>query len=232
MAEAAATIPNFTLPAIWIPYDDLGRSPAGFVWDDRGSFGPYRGQIFCGDQYSAEVFRMSLDRVGGKWQGACYPFRRGLKCGITRLEWAPDGSLWCGLTDRGWGSLGKRQHGLQRLVWRGEEPFDLVEVTARPDGFRLRFTRPLDPDSAVLQSFSVRSWTYDHHEAYGCPPRDVRPEVVQRASVVENGLCVDVAVERLDLVRVYHITCDGIRDGAGGEAWHPVAWYTLNRLPE
>ncbi|MDO8348829.1 MAG: hypothetical protein Q7T30_01235, partial [Planctomycetota bacterium] len=39
IADAARTIPGFRLPAVWIPYDKLGRSPAGFVWDTAGHFG-------------------------------------------------------------------------------------------------------------------------------------------------------------------------------------------------
>jgi len=170
MAEAAKTIPNFTLPAVWIPYDKCGRSPGGFVWDTAGNFPPFEGQVFCGDQYSSEVFRMSLERVAGRWQGACYPFRRGLKSGITRVMWGKQGTLWCGLTNRGWGSLGGSEHGLQRLVWRGVTPFELREITATKKGFRLAFTQPVNAASILPPGFAVKSWTYDHHKAYGCPP--------------------------------------------------------------
>jgi len=232
IADAASTIPNYRLPAIWIPWDKLGRSPAGFVWDTAGHFGPFRGQIFCGDQYSSEVFRMTLDKVGGRWQGACYPFRRGLKCGITRVLWSRDGSLWCGLTNRGWGSLGKSTHGLQRLVWRGPVPFEMSEVQAVADGFRLRFTAATDPESVVPDAFEVLSWTYDHHAQYGCPPRDEREHEVVSVAVSPDARAVEIALGDLELARVYEIRCGGVR-GAGGEApLHGLAWYTLNRAPQ
>ena len=230
-AEALATIPNYRLPAVWIPYDKVGRSPAGFVWDTDGNFGPYRDQIFCGDQYSAEVFRMTVEKVKGRYQGACYPFRRGIKCGITRLTWGKDGTLWCGLTDRGWGSLGKRQHGLQRLSWNGEMPFDLLEVTARPGGFRLRFSKPVDAASAVIDSFAVKSWTYDLHQGYGCPPRDVRTLEVTGASLADDGLTLDLTVDGLIETYVHEIACAGLRNAEGEPLWHPTAWYTLNAFP-
>jgi hypothetical protein len=228
---AAARAVGMRLPAVWIPYDLLGRSPAGFVWDTKGNFPPFRGQVFCGDQYSSEVFRMSLERVGGRWQGACYPFRAGLKSGITRVLWGQQGSLWCGLTNRGWGSLGESEYGLQRLLWRGAVPFELAEVTALPAGFRVRFTLPLAAASATPAAFSVRSWTYDLHEEYGCPPRDTRAHVVAAATVAADGLAVDLRVDELAEVRVYEVACNAVR-GAGGEAiWHGIAWYTRNASP-
>lgn len=231
MAEAARTIPGFTLPAVWIPYDLCGRSPGGFVWDTEGHFGPFRGQVFCGDQYSSEVFRMSLEQVGGRWQGACYPFRAGLKCGITRVLWGSRGTLWCGLTNRGWGSLGAAEHGLQRLVWQGQEPFELGEVKATTAGFALHFTAPLAAPTAVAGSIAVRSWTYDHHEAYGCPLRDVREHAIPGVQLAADGRSLAVTVEAPETCRVYEVKCEGVRSAAGAPAWHGIAWYTRNAAP-
>ncbi|MCA8952618.1 MAG: hypothetical protein KDE27_24105 [Planctomycetes bacterium] len=229
MAEAAATIPNFRLPAVWIPYDELGRSPAGFVWDTEGVFPPFRGQIFCGDQYSSEVFRISLEKVEGRWQGACYPFRRGLSCGITRVLWSRTGGLWCGMTNRGWGSRGDRTQGLQLLRWRGPVPFELREVTRRDDGFHLEFTSKLSPASALPLAVAVKSWTYDHHSTYGCDPRDVREHAVTGVGLLADGRSLDLEVAGLEDVRVYELRCEGILSEDTGLPWHGVAWYTRNR---
>jgi len=233
MAEAAKTIPNFRLPAVWIPYDKCGRSPGGFVWDTLGNFPPFKGQVFCGDQYSSEVFRMSLEKVGGRFQGACYPFRRGLKSGITRVLWGKQGTLWCGLTNRGWGSLGGSEQGLQRLVWRDQLPFELQEIKAQKNGFRLAFTQPVLAISTVGPSIEVSSWTYDHHESYGCPPRDTRSHRVVSAALAADGLHVDLEIADLELCRVYEIRCDGVL-AAGNMAslLHGVGWYTRNAAPE
>lgn len=230
-AEAARTIPNYRLPAVWIPYDQLGRSAAGFVWDTAQNFGPFAGQVFCGDQYSSEVFRMSLEKVGGRWQGGCYPFRRGLKSGITRLHWGTQGTLWCGLTNRGWGSLGDAEQGLQRLVWRGETPFELVEITALRQGLRLRFSTEVNPASALPGAFVVRSWTYDLHEPYGCPPRDVR-DVTIDALAVHGGVYVDLMLADQELCRVYEVSCPGALAANGQPLWHGIGWYTRNASPQ
>lgn len=231
LAEAERTIPGYTLPAVWIPYDLCGRSPGGFVWDTDGHFGPFRGQVFCGDQFSAEVFRISLEQVGGRWQGACHPFRAGLQCGVTRVAWGERGTLWCGLTNRGWGSRGEAEHGLQRLVWRGDEPFELLDVRASARGFTLRFTAPVAAASVVPASFAVRSWTYDHHEPYGCPPRDERAPRVTAAVLAADGRSVALALDDVELCRVYELACPGVRAVDGQRPWHGIAWYTRNREP-
>lgn len=230
---AARTIPGFRLPAVWMPYDELGRSAAGFVWDATGHFAPYRGQVFCGDQYSAEVFRISLETVQGRWQGACYPFRRGLRSGITRLCWGNDGSLWCGETNRGWGSKGDSEYGLQRLRWRGAQPFDLVEVTALANGFRLRFSAPVAATGALPDAFAVASWTYDLHEGYGCDPRDRRVHAVTAVGIGADGTTVDLGFgpDPLPLCRVYAIDCRNVLDAAAQTPWHGRAWYTRNAAP-
>lgn len=232
MDEAARTIPRFTLPAVWIPYDLCGRSPGDFVWDTAGNFGPFRGQVFCGDQYSAEVFRMTLERVDGAFQGACYPFRRGFQCGITRVAWGERGTLWCGLTNRGWGSLGQAEHGLQRLVWRGREPFELLAVTAAVDGFTLRFSQPLAAASVQPANFMLRSWTYDHHEDYGCPPRDERSHAEYTVALDADGVTVALRGRGIEAGRVYEVRADRVRSRDGErQPVHGVAWYTRNRAP-
>lgn len=231
--ECERTLRGFRQPAVWIPYDVCGRSAAGFVWDTAGNFPPFQGQVFCGDQYSSEVFRMSLEKVGGRWQGACYPFRRGLKCGITRVLWGRQGTLWCGLTNRGWGSLGQAEHGLQRLVWKGETPFELQEVTATAKGFRIAFTQPISAISSVPPAFTVRSWTYELHERYGCDPMDVREHTLSASALEADGAAVQLEVDGLQPLRVYEIRCDGVLSADGGaQVLHPIAWYTRNREPQ
>ncbi|MFT7464215.1 MAG: hypothetical protein ACI9EF_002564, partial [Pseudohongiellaceae bacterium] len=118
MPLVAERIDNFALPAVWFPYDVMGRSASGFCWDKTdGAFGPFAGQIFVGDQYQASVMRVALEQVQGHWQGACFPFRKGLASGVIRLAFAQDGSLIAGASDRGWPSLGPSSFGLQRLAY-------------------------------------------------------------------------------------------------------------------
>ena len=152
------------MPTVWFPYDAMGRSPAGFVWDATGGrFGPFEGQVFVADQYEAAVFRVDLERVKGHWQGACLRFREGLACGALRLAWTKGGALIVGETDRGWGSKGPVTEGLQRIDWSGETPFEVLTMRLSRDGsgFRLRFTAEADRATAAdPASYSMESFTY------------------------------------------------------------------------
>ena len=231
VVKAKATIPGFALPSVWVPWDLCGRSPSGFVWDVAGNFGPYQGQVMVGDQYSAEVFRVDLEKVGGRWQGACFPLRRGLKAGITRVAWAQDGSLWCGMTTRGWPSLGTTTEGIQRVRWTGKTPFDLLRIRALADGFRLEFTAPVAPNSVTVESFSLRSWTYHHWSNYGSAPLDEQDLTVTSATLSADGMHVVLKVKGLRQGFVHEVEINHLNSRSGLALLHNAGWYTLNAIP-
>ena len=222
-------------PAIWFPYGRMGQSVSEPVWDTTGGrFGPFAGQCFVGDQTRAMVMRVALEQVNGVYQGACFPFRSGLQCGVNRLCFAPDGSLLIGQTNRGWGSLGGKPYGLQRLVYTGQEPFEIHHITLTPQGFDLVFTQPLDPASLASpqarSSVTVSSFTYIYHSNYGCPEIDTRAEKVGPLTLSPDRRTLTVPVEGLRKGRVYEIRLEGIRNERGETVLHPEAYYTLNEL--
>jgi len=114
-----------------------------------GKFGPFTKQLFVGDQTHSTVMRVFLEKVNGRYQGACFPFRKGFGSGNVPVRFAADGSLIVGGTNRGWGSTGPHPFALERLAWTGKTPFEIHEMRARPDGFELTFTRPVDKAAAA-----------------------------------------------------------------------------------
>lgn len=232
MPEAAKTIPNFRLPAVWFPYDVMGRSPSGFAWDEAGAFGPFAGQLFVGDQYQASVIRVFLEQVDGVWQGTCFPFRRGLVSGVIRVAFDAEGGLVVGMSDRGWAALGTKSWGLQRLAWSGEVPFEIRAVRALPGGFELEFTRAADPATlADPRSYAWSSWTYELHSAYGSEPFETRALRVTAARPSADGQRVEVDVEGLREGYVHALAAHGVRDAAGAPLLHAEAYATLLRIP-
>jgi hypothetical protein len=233
MPEVARRMPAFQLPAVWFPYDKMGRSPSGFVWDRTGGrFGPFEGQVFVGDQYASTVMRVFLERVNGRWQGACFPFRKDLACGVVRLAWGPDGSLLTGETNRGWGSIGSRTQGLQRLVWTGAVPFEVSEMRARSGGFELRFTKPVEAASAADPgSYRKESYTYLLHSDYGSPEIDRGEPTIAAVTVSPDGLSATLAVDGLRSGYVHELHLDGLRSAEGLPLLHAQAYYTLVEIP-
>jgi hypothetical protein len=223
--------PALDPPCVWFPYGRMGKSASEPVWDTTGGkFGPFAGQCFVGDQTNSCVMRVALEKVNGVYQGACFPFRNGLQCGVNRLCFAPDGSLMVGQTNRGWGSLGGKSYGLQRIAFTGEVPFEIHHVALTKDGFDVAFTKPVDPKSLGDRPASVSSFTYVYKSDYGCPETDTRFEAVGKATLSADGKTLSVPVAGLRKGRVYEIRVPELTDADGEKVLHPEAYYTLNEL--
>jgi len=223
--------PDVEPPAVWFPYGRMGKSLSEPVWDTTGGkFGPFTGQCFVGDQTNANVMRVALEKVNGVYQGACFPFRSGLQCGVNRLCFAPDGSLLVGQTNRGWGSLGGKSYGLQRIVYQGSEPFEIHHVSLTRNGFDLTFTKPIDPRSLGAKPVSVTSFTYVYNSNYGGPEVDVRAETLGRTTLSKDGKTLSVSCAGIRKGRVYDIRVEGVTSTDGQNVVHPEAYYTVNEL--
>lgn len=234
MHEVAQRIPGIKPPAVWLPHTILGISNAGIIEDlSGGKFGPFAGQFFVGDQGQSKVVRVTMEKVKGVWQGAAYAFREGFECGIIRLALGEDGSLFAGETARGWGSVGAKQQGLERLVWTGQVPFEIKEVKAQPDGFLLTFTQPVDPVTAANpDSYRIAGFTYRYHETYGSAPINRLGCPVRKVVVAPDGLSVRLASLCLREGYIHEIKAAGVRAAHDGQTLlHATAYYTLNRRP-
>jgi glucose/arabinose dehydrogenase len=234
MPFVASTHPTFKLPAVWFPYDKMGRSPAGMVWDTTdGEFGPFAGQLFVTDQHHATLMRVTLEEVGGRWQGACYPFREGFQCGTLRVAWGRDHSLFVGETNRGWGSRGNRSEGLERLVWTGEVPFEVHSMRATPRGFRLEFTAPVDAEACAAEGgYEMESYTYLLHSPYGSPEVERQELEVTEVRVAADRRSLELVVPGLREGYVHELRASGVRSAEGQPLLHEEAYYTLVKIPE
>jgi hypothetical protein len=231
--EALAAVPELKPPAVWIPYPNPGQSSTDIVADSTGGkFGPFAGQLFVGDFTNACVNRVFLEKVNGEYQGACFPFRRDFASAVVRIAFGEDGSLFAGLTNRGWSSLGNASHGLQRLVWTGKTPFEIKEMRATRDGFELVFTAAADPATAGdPANYRGRSHTYVYSDKYGSPDVDAKPLKITAAKVAKDNLSVRLTVEPLRRFYVHELTAKGVRSADGLPLLHPIGWYTLNEIP-
>lgn len=230
------TLQQFPLlqpPAVWLPYKKAGQSPTDILLDSsNGSFGPFSGQLFLGEFTLAGINRVFLEQVNGQYQGACFPFRSGLASAVVRLTQGDDGSLFAGLSNRGWSSLGTASYGLQRLIWTGETPPEILEMRARADGFELRFTVPVDRNSASdPRSYDLSSYTYLYQSSYGSDEIDRKELAIRQADVSADGYRVKLTVEGLRRWYVHELVAHGVRTVEGAPLLHADAYYTLNQIP-
>ena len=231
--EVAKRVPKLKTPAVWFPHTVMGISTSAILVDStRGAFGPFAGQLFVGDQGHSKIMRVALEKVNGVYQGAVFPFREGFVSGVFRQAWGTDGSMYVGQTSRGWGATGRAQWGLQRLVWTGKTPFEPHHVSARPDGFEVFFTAPVDRAAAEnLASWGVTSFTYKYHHIYGSPVINQSTHGVRAAVVAKDGRSVRIAVDSLRQGYVHEIKMSGVKSDAGAALLHDVGYYTVNQIP-
>ena len=234
MHEAAKKIKELKLPAVWFPHTLMGISTADVLEDNtNGAFGPFNGQYFVADQGHSKIMRMSLEKVKGKYQGACYPFFEGFASGLLRLRWGLDGSMFAGMTSRGWASTGKAEYALQRLVWNGETPFEMKDIKALPDGFEIEFTMPVEASKLKNPMlYSINSFTYMYHHHYGSPIINNRNRKIIGIVPSEDNRKVKLVLDSLLEGYIHEIKVKDLVSTSNKSLLHDFAYYTLNNIPE
>lgn len=234
----AKRIKEYEPPVIMFPYGEMGQSAAGIACDTTGGkFGPFTNQLFVGDQTHSTVMRCFLEKIkadDGKehYQGACFPFHQGFSSGALTLEMAPNGTLLVGTTARGWGSRGVKQQGLDRVTWSGKMPFEIHEMRAKPDGFELTFTQPVDPAIAAdPASYKMSTYTYIFQAAYGSPKVDQTEAKITKAMVGPDNKSVRLTVDGLEEGHI-HALVSAVKNAEGQPLLHNQAYYTLMYRPK
>ncbi len=231
--DALKSVAEFVPPAVWLPYNKMGRSTTDIeVIDSGGQFGPFEGQLLIGEFTNSAISRVFLEKVGGEYQGACFPFLEGFPAAVVRLSFAPDGSLFVGMTNRGWSSLGNRSYGLSRVQFTGETPFAIREMRAVPEGFELEFTEPLDPKSIVPASFEISNFTYEYSPSYGGDEIDTKKNPIRETRLSDDRNVVTLVVDGLRPLHVHELHLEGVQSTTGQSLQSPRAYYTLNRIPK
>lgn len=232
-AQAITQVPGYKPPAVWFPYNKIGASTTGFVCDQTGGkFGPFENQLFVGEFTYAFVSRVFLEKIGGEYQGACFHFRRGMQSAVLSLAFLPNGELALGESNRGWNSIGTRSYGLEKLVWTGEMPFEIKTMEARSAGFKLTFTKPVDPDTAANpESYRMSSYTYKYHSSYGSDEIETAENAITKIIVSDDWLTAELTCEGLREGFVHELHAEGVRSADGQQLLHTEAYYTLNQIP-
>lgn len=231
--EIASDIPELKLPAVWLPHGIIGTSTSDILLDTtNGSFGPFSGQMFVGDQGQSKITRVFMEKVEGEYQGACFPFMEGFSSGVFRMKWGSDHSMFIGMTSRGWNSTGPEMFGLQRLRWTGKTPFEIKAIKAQADGFLLEFTQPVDKNLASKpESYTVSGFTYHYWSRYGSKILNQRDCMVHQAEVAPDGMSVRLMVHGLRKGYIHEVKAPGVKSEKRLTLLHNVGYYTLNNVP-
>lgn len=232
--DIANEVKGLKPPAIWLPHGIFGISTSGFVYDStKGKFGPFENQLLVGDQGQSKIMRVALEKVKGQYQGVVFGFREGFSSGILRLTWGNDGSLFAGMTSRGWSSTGQQLYSIQRLAWTGKIPFEMKTVRAMPDGFEIEYTMPVDTALASNpNSYKVTGFNYKYHSTYGSPVINAKQCPVRGVVLSKDGLKARLVVDSLRLGYIHEIVAENIKAANGKPLLHHTGYYTLNAIPD
>ena len=229
---------NATPPAVWFPYAWV-RSASGIATIGDARFGPFRGQLLVGEFQNASVVRVALEKVGGEWQGAVFPFAKGFASGVNRLAFGPDGKLYVGGLRMGhWTSIAPQPHSLDRVSFTGKVPFEIRDVRARSDGFELTFTQPVNAASAGdVENWDALQYTYGYEGRHNAPEKDRDEKLpgsevrVTNAAVSADKLRVSLTIEGCKPRHVVMVRATGVKNSEGRPLRNDTFHYTLNAIP-
>lgn len=232
LPEAKAQFPMLSLPAVWFPYKKVGMSTTDVrAIENDEQLGPFKGQLLVGDFTTAAISRVYMEKVNGAYQGACFNFLDGFQSAVLRMDWGKDGSLLVGESNRGWNSYGTKSFGMDRVTWNGETPFEIQQMRLEADGFTLRFTKPVKPETATdVASYTMSSYTLMYHANYGSPEVDTQPHAVKSATLSEDGMEVRLVTDPIRQYYIHEIHAEGVRSMDGMELDHSDGYYTANQL--
>ncbi len=217
-------------PTVWFPHREVANSPGNPVWDTTGGqFGPFAGQMFIPDYTFSSIFRVMLDKVNGQYQGAAMNFMDGFQSGNIRIQFDDNGQLWVGQTARGWPTRGNKPFGLQKVVWNGEQAFELQNIKLTRAGFSLTFTDTIDETSVVPDAFSIHQWRYRYSKEYGSPKLDEQIIEVTDTVLSEDKKTINISLP-LTPNRVLSIAFDGIAANSQQTPSTTELFYTLNQV--
>ena len=230
--EALKSSKEFVSPAVWLPYNKMGRSATDIQVIPDEQFGPFKGQLLVGEFTNSAISRVYLEEVDGEYQGACFPFLDGFPAAVLRLLFANDGSLFVGMSNRGWSSLGSRSYGLERVKYSGRTPFDIQEMRAKADGFELVFTKEIDLGSEPNMQFEIESFTYEYSSKYGGSEILKKKLSISKVEAGNDGRSVRLFINGLKPYYVHELSVTGVKSLDGEDLKYGKAYYTLNRIPK
>lgn len=216
-------------PAVYLPQNEIINSPSKAIMIQDG---PYAGQMLLGEITSGGIRRVMLEKVNGQWQGAVLRFTQGLESGVNRLAWGPDGHLYIGGIGAGgnWAWNGTR-FGLQRMMANGRATFEIHSVRATPDGFHVRFTKPIANDwLATVEHYTVEQWGYSPSSRYGGVKTHHEELFATQALPDDDGMGVRITVPGLKTDRCVYLRMKPTSI-EGEDIWSTEVYYTLNMIP-
>ncbi|MDP7008015.1 MAG: hypothetical protein QGI78_00415 [Phycisphaerales bacterium] len=209
-------------PALWLPYQ-WSRSTGNVIVDNTN--GPFHGQYLIAELTNGQILRADFEEIDGVVQGACWLAHTRVGSAY-HIAYGPDGTLYAGLTNRGWGGLAPGS-GIARIQYAGDPPLEMKEMHLIADGFEITFTEPLVQTPVV----SGEKYDYNWWWEYGSPVQHLEPVTITDVSLSEDRRIATVTIGNLEAGKCIMLHVKDAEAQNGNILLHSDVSYTINALP-
>ncbi len=158
---------DYDRPLCWIPYfvDNSSGSqawvPQNTAWDPR-----HAGEMLHLSYGKSSVFRVLREEVDGQVQGGVVRLPIDVSAAVMRARFHPQNGQLYVIGFRGWQTNGR--DAFQRVRYTGVTTAMPVGLEAKSNGVLVRFSAPLDPQTAEdVSRYSLSKWNYVWGPQYG-----------------------------------------------------------------
>jgi len=209
-------------PVLWLPYQ-WSRSTGNVIQDNTD--GPFRGQYMIAELTNGQILRANFETIDGIRQGACWLAHKRVGSAY-HIEYGPDGTLYAGITNRGWGGLAPGS-GIARITYSGKLPLEMKTGHLLTDGFEISFTKPLIGAPTVTGEKYDYNWWWE----YGSPIQNLEELNITDVSLSDDGLIATVLINNLEAGRCVMLKVENAIASDGSHLLHNEMSYTINKMP-
>ncbi len=214
-------------PAVWLAHGNLTNAPGHPSFAPENTFGPFAGQAFIADIAHRTIVRVALEKVGGAYQGAVFPFIRPLSSSAYSTAFDPEGNLWVGSVGRGWTP---GEPAIEIISFDpSQTPFEILRIELTKDGFDIHFTQPLESTDIPAASILVSEHQLEYWDDYGSEPFNESTVPVTAATLSDNRATLSLQLP-LKAEYIYNIQLPELSSSSGLRLDNNFGIYTLNLL--
>jgi glucose/arabinose dehydrogenase len=225
-SEPSDTQPNPEVtrehPVLWLPYK-WSRSTGNVILDTTN--GPFQGQYLIAELTNGQILRADFEEIDGVLQGACWLAHQRVGSSY-HIELGPDGTLYSGMTNRGWGGLAPG-NGIARIKYNGELPLEMNGAHLLEDGFEITFTKPL-AKAPVIQG---EKYDYHYWWEYGSPKQHIESLSIENVVLSADGYTARVTIGNLEAGKCVMLKLSNAVSTDGAALLHHEISYTINKMP-
>lgn len=216
-------------PLVWIT-NEMDRSPGELVRVTSSRWGALQSSLLNLSYGTGRIFLVPHEQIGGQPQGGIVALPLpDLPTGVMRGRFHPgNGHLYaCGLY--AWAGNRHGDGGFYRIRPTGKPAFLPVALRARVNEIEIKFTDPLDPDSAADPSnYTVKTWGLKRSANYGSPHLNERNLPVRSVVLASDRQTVFLEIPELHPTWGMEIQCR--LSGANGESFIRTVHNTIHAL--